>query len=77
MVYNNQLVCYYSDQRDSRYGQKIVHQVTSDLKNWGAVVDDVTAPVYSARPGMPIVSKMGNGQYIMSYEYGGAPEGES
>jgi len=76
MVYNNQLVVYYSDQRDSAYGQKIVHQVSSDLKNWGSVVNDVTNPTYSDRPGMPTVSKMNNGQYFLTYENGGAPEGE-
>lgn len=74
MIYNNQLVCYYSDQRDSTYGQKIVHQVTTDGKTWGAVVNDVTYPVYTARPGMPVVSKLPTGQYMMSYEYGGGPD---
>lgn len=52
----------------------MVHQVSSDGgKTWGAVVDDVTYPVYTARPGMPIVRKIGNGQYMMTYEYGGGP----
>lgn len=75
MVYNNQLVCYYSDQRDPKHGQKLVHQVTTDLKSWGPIVDDEANPTYSARPGMPVISKMSNGQYFYTYENGGAPEG--
>lgn len=78
MVYNNQLVVYYSDQRDPNYGQKLVHQVSSDGgKTWGPVVNDVAVSPYSARPGMPIVSKLPNGKYFLTYEYGGAPEGGS
>lgn len=76
LVNNGQLICYYSDQRDPNYGQKLVHQTTTDLKTWGAVVDDVTETAYSARPGMPVVAQMGNGNYIMTFEYGGAPEGD-
>lgn len=78
MVYNNQLVVYYSDQRDPNYGQKLVHQVSTDGgKTWGAVVNDVAVSPYSARPGMPVISKLPNGNYFYTYEYGGAPEGES
>jgi hypothetical protein len=68
-VYNNQLVCYYSDQRDSKYGQKLVHQTTTDLKTWSAVVDDVhDTNSYSARPGMPAIAKLPNNNYIFAYE---------
>ncbi|KAJ9098059.1 hypothetical protein QFC19_006494 [Naganishia cerealis] len=74
MEYNGQIICYYSDQRDPRYGQKMVHQISSDLYNWGPVVDDVTSPVYDHRPGMPTVAHLPNGQYIMTYEFYGAPE---
>jgi hypothetical protein len=41
MVYNNQLICYYSDERDPSYNQKLVYQATSDLVNWGSVVNVV------------------------------------
>ncbi|KAI9361264.1 hypothetical protein DFJ73DRAFT_814595 [Zopfochytrium polystomum] len=70
----NQLIVYYSDQRDPKYGQKIVHQTSTDLKSWGPVVDDVVSSVYAERPGMPVVALLPNGQYIMTYEHGGAPE---
>ena len=39
-MYNDELICYYSDQRDPAHGQKLVHQVSSDLQNWGPVVTD-------------------------------------
>jgi hypothetical protein len=48
MYGNEQLICYYSDQRDPAYGQKLVHVTTSDLRTWGEVVDDVTYPEYTA-----------------------------
>jgi hypothetical protein len=75
MLYKNKLICYYSDQRDPKYGQKMVHQTTTDLKSWGPVIDDVKYPTYTDRPGMPTVALLPNGKYIMSYEYGGGPHG--
>lgn len=36
----------------------MVHQVSTDLKNWGPVVEDVTYPTYTDRPGMPVVTKV-------------------
>ena len=73
MLHKNKLICYYSDQRDTKYGQKMVHQTTTDLKTWGPIVDDVTYPTYTDRPGMPTVAQLPNGQFIMTYEYGGGP----
>jgi len=73
MVYKNQLICYYSDQRDAAYGQKLVHQTSTDLLSWAAVVNDVTYPVYTDRPGMTTVTLLPNGKYMMTYEFGGGP----
>ncbi|CBX91309.1 hypothetical protein IAQ61_010672 [Plenodomus lingam] len=74
MLHQKKLICYYSDQRDNAtHGQKMVHQTTTDLKNWGPVVDDVKYPKYTDRPGMPTVAKLPNGKFIMTYEYGGGP----
>ena len=74
MANKGTLICYYSDQRDNAtHGQKMVHQTTSDLKKWGPVIDDVVYPKYADRPGMPTIAKLPNGQYIMTYEYGGGP----
>ncbi|CAG5163999.1 uncharacterized protein ALTATR162_LOCUS6593 [Alternaria atra] len=74
MMNKKTLICYYSDQRDNAtYGQKMVHQTTTDLKKWGPVIDDVAYPTYADRPGMPTIAKLPNGKYIMTYEYGGGP----
>ncbi|KAF9259967.1 Oligoxyloglucan reducing end-specific cellobiohydrolase [Marasmius fiardii PR-910] len=75
LTYQGQLVIYYSDQRDpSAHGQKLVHQVTTNLINWGPVVDDVADANPSDRPGMTTIAQLPNGKYILTYEYGGAPE---
>ncbi|KAI1381299.1 glycoside hydrolase family 93 protein [Hypoxylon crocopeplum] len=73
MLYEGKLLYYYSDQRDPKHGQKLVHQTTTDLLTWGPVVDDVAYSTYSQRPGMPTVALLPNGQYIYTYEYGGGP----
>ena len=75
MVYKDKLICFYSDQRDPAYGQKMVHQTTTDLKTWGPVVNDVKYPTYTDRPGMPVVDVLPNGKYIMTYEHGGGAHG--
>ncbi|KAJ8076107.1 hypothetical protein PM082_022092 [Marasmius tenuissimus] len=75
LVYKGQLVIYYSDQRDTaNHGQKLSHQVTSDLVNWGPVVTDFADSNPNNRPGMHTVAALPNGKYMMTYEYGGAPE---
>jgi len=73
LMYCSKLVIYYSDQRDRAHGQKLVHQVSSDLKSWSAPVNDVVYADYYARPGMTTVARLLNGGYIMTYEYGGGP----
>ncbi|KAJ5097784.1 hypothetical protein N7456_008505 [Penicillium angulare] len=71
MAYNGKLICYYSDQRaNATNGQKLVHQVSHDLRSWGPVVDDVVYPTYTDRPGMTTVTKLPNGKYILMHEYG-------
>ncbi|CAG8974741.1 hypothetical protein HYALB_00000352 [Hymenoscyphus albidus] len=74
LAYEGSIVLYYSDQRDTeRYGQKLVHTVSEDLLTWGPDVEDVTYPVYTARPGMTSIIQLPNKQYMMTYEYGGGP----
>ncbi|OQE23120.1 hypothetical protein PENSTE_c009G00351 [Penicillium steckii] len=71
LAHDGKLICYYSDQRaNATHGQKMVHQVSTDLKKWGEVIDDVAYPTYTDRPGMPIVTKLPNGKYFYVYEYG-------
>lgn len=72
-VYHHKLICYYSDQRDPAYGQKLVHQVSSDGVNWGPVVNDVTGEKYDQRPGMTTVARLPHGKWILTFEYGGGP----
>ncbi|KAH8805337.1 glycoside hydrolase family 93 protein [Xylogone sp. PMI_703] len=56
MLYDHQLVAYYSDQRDPLHGQKLAHQTTRDLRHWGPTVNDVAYANYTVRPGMTIVT---------------------
>jgi hypothetical protein len=68
MVANNKLICYYSDERDPAHNQKIVHQTTTDGVHWSSAVNDVALSDRNQRPGMPVLAKMPNGNYIMTYE---------
>lgn len=74
MMYNNQLICYYSTQTDPNHAQKLSHKTTTDLRNWSQEVDDVAEPVYSQRPGMATVAhSQKSGKYVMTFEYCGGP----
>lgn len=75
MVANNRLICYYSDERDTAHSQKLVHQTTTDGIHWSSVVNDVALSNSSQRPGMAVVTKMPDGNYIMTYEIVGKPGG--
>lgn len=77
MVYNNQLLCFYSDERDSAHSQKLSLQVSSNGVSWGAAIDAVAYSSSGARPGMASVAALPNGNYILTYEYGGAPGSSS
>lgn len=74
MMYEGEMIYYYSDQRDPAHGQKLVHQTSTDLKTWGEVVDDVAYDTYDWRPGMTTVSLLPNGSYFLTYEFYGAVE---
>jgi BNR-Asp box repeat len=72
----NQLICYISDETDLNHSQLIQHITSNDGVNWSEKKYDVAPSDKNLRPGMPIVAKMGNGKYIMTYEMvnlGGAP----
>ena len=70
-LYEHQVVCYYSDQRDPLHGQKLAHQVTTDLATWGPVVNDVAYPTYADRPGMTIITALPDGNWMLVHEYPG------
>jgi len=70
LLHNNNLICYYSDQRDPNYGQKLAHQTSTDLQTWGPVVNDATGTTYAERPGMTTVARLRGDLWIMTYEFG-------
>jgi hypothetical protein len=71
LLHRNRLICYYSDQRDPKYGQKLAHQTSTDLRTWGPVVDDAVGTDYSQRPGMTTVAQVRHSLWIMTHEAGG------
>lgn len=62
------LICYFSDDTDPFHSQKLVLRYTKDGENWSDFVETVALENGGLRPGMPVVTKMGNGQYFMAYE---------
>jgi len=70
LLHEGKLICYYSDQRDPKFGQKLAHQTTRDLKTWGPVVDDATGTAYAERPGMTTIARLRGDLWIMTYEFG-------
>jgi hypothetical protein len=71
LLYGERLICYYSDQRDPKYGQKLSHQTSTDLRQWGPVVTDSVGTDYSQRPGMATVAQIRDRLWIMTHEAGG------
>lgn len=71
MLYNHELVAFYSDQRDPAHGQKLAHQCSKDLRHWGPVVNDVAYPTYADRPGMTVITELPNGKWMFVHEYPG------
>ncbi|KAL4928358.1 uncharacterized protein BDV17DRAFT_291841 [Aspergillus undulatus] len=52
LLYNNQIVIFYSDQTDPAHSQKLVHKTTDDLLTWSDAVPDVAFARQRDRPGM-------------------------
>ncbi|PPQ74564.1 hypothetical protein CVT24_004356 [Panaeolus cyanescens] len=76
LYHNGELGVFYSDQRDPLHGQKLAHQRSKDLINWGPVVNDVAMGNYTVRPGMTTIAQIGAGKdakFMLSYEVGLAP----
>jgi hypothetical protein len=71
LLHRDRLICYYSDQRDPKYGQKLAHQTSRDLRTWGPVVNDVVGTDYSQRPGMTTVAQVRHDLWILTHEAGG------
>lgn len=77
---NGDLVCYFSDERQKVYNSSGVDTSASILQavsyrvstnggaSWGSEGNVAAIPDDSDRPGMITVTKMGNGQYMATYE---------
>ncbi len=63
------LYCFYSDDSDPAHDQKLVYKRTVDGVNWSEAEEVCAFESEKARPGMFIMTKMGNGEYFMVYEY--------
>ncbi|MBP3332845.1 MAG: exo-alpha-sialidase [Clostridia bacterium] len=75
MFYNDSdgyLYCFYSDDSNRKYDQRIVYKRSKDGINWERAVDVCAFDKFEARPGMPVITKMGNGEFFLVYEYCGA-----
>lgn len=62
------LIVHYSDDADPVYNQKLVLKYTKDGKNWSDPVETVALRDHGLRAGMPVVTRLGNGRYMMVYE---------
>ena len=69
------LYCFYSDDSDPRHDQKLVYKRSKDGVSWSDIVDVCTFSDPDDRPGMFVMTKMGNGEYFMVYEYYGSVDG--
>ncbi|BFM19812.1 RICIN domain-containing protein [Gilvimarinus japonicus] len=69
------LVMYYAteEHKSSGYNQLIAHKVSNDGgASWGSEVIDIAVSDSIQRPGMPTVTRVPNGDYIMVYEICGS-----
>lgn len=76
MVYDNQLVAYFSDENEANFGltgeggQILAHKVSSDGVTWTGYGQDVGTDFYSSRPGMTTIVPTTDGKWIMTFEGG-------
>lgn len=71
-VYDDGFIyCFYSDDSDETHSQTIVYKRSDNLIDWSEKVPVVVSDNPSDRPGMPIITKMGNAKYYLCYEVGG------
>ncbi len=72
---NGYLYCFYSDDRErdveGEHDQILVYRRTKDGVNWEDPVNVCKFDYHRDRPGMIIITKMGNGEFFMVYEYYG------
>ncbi|MER6346011.1 RICIN domain-containing protein [Streptomyces sp. NPDC001595] len=62
------LVCHYADETEPTHSQKLVAARSYDGVRWEGRHDTVASAPSADRPGMPVVRRLPNGTYFMSYE---------
>ncbi|MFC5216669.1 exo-alpha-sialidase [Streptomyces coerulescens] len=62
------LVCHYADETDAAHSQKLVAARSYDGVRWEGHHNTVASTWAPDRPGMPVVRRLPNGTYFMSYE---------
>lgn len=62
------LYCFYSDDNDPVCSQTIVLKTSTDGLEWSKMIQATACADRRLRPGMAAVAKMGNGEYILTYE---------
>ncbi len=74
---NAELAVYYSDDltAQAQHDQKLAEARTSDLHDWSEKRDVVASATRANRPGMAVVRKIGDGSYVMTYEFCGSWQG--
>lgn len=69
---DGRLFCFYSDERyaaDRNYNQLLAHKVSEDGgRSWSEEVIDVAFGDGRLRPGMPVITALSDGRYVMTYE---------
>ncbi|KAH9876583.1 hypothetical protein J1614_003714 [Plenodomus biglobosus] len=69
LYHDKRLTVYFSDQRDSRYAQKIVQQSTDDMwGSWGTTSDVATSVTPTVSLGALSAAKLPSGQYLLAVE---------
>lgn len=73
-----ELVCFYSDETEvnKNGGQRLVYKVSTDGETWGKKQYLIAPEDKSKRPGMPIVTPLDDGRYMLVYEMVGLNDGE-
>ena len=69
IAHEGYLYCFYSDDSNPRYDQRIVYKRSKDGVKWEGVVSVCAFEQFTDRPGMPVVTKLGNGEFFLVYEY--------
>lgn len=63
------LICHYSDEVNSPCSQMLVYRSTTDGENWSDIVPTVELTQSPGlRPGMPVITRLTDGRYMMVYE---------